>query len=142
MLGLTTEEKGFLLLPTLTKAEGTMGSLLGAGDKFYRTESGSVRKINKNGTNGNAGMIRTLMLPTFGKNEFRGSAKDRYKGSPNFHGAKASEGLRTSIHDPIYLNPSFAEMMMGFPAGYTHIELPPSETPSCRQSRKSSLKDL
>ncbi|HEX5704919.1 MAG TPA: hypothetical protein VFX97_17105 [Pyrinomonadaceae bacterium] len=67
------------------------------------------------------------MLPTIGKNEFKGSSKDRYRGSVNFHGAKMSEGLRTCEDDPIYLNPSFAEVVMGFPIGWT--ELDQSETP-------------
>ena len=68
-----------------------------------------------------------LWLPTMGENEYRGSSKKRYKGSPHFRGAKMSEGLRTCEDDPIYLNPSFGELVMGFPIGWTDLE--DSETP-------------
>ena len=70
---------------------------------------------------------KRLLLPTISKNEFKGSSRDRFRGSPNFHGAKMSEALRTSESDPIYLNPSFGELVMGFPIGWT--VLPLSETP-------------
>ncbi len=58
-------------------------------------------------------------LPTIGKNEFKGTSKSRYRGSPDFHGAKMSEGLRTCEADPIYLSPSFAELAMGWPIMWT-----------------------
>ena len=35
--------------------------------------------------------------------------------------AQMSEGLRSSSTDPIYLNPSFGEVVMGFPEGWTDI---------------------
>ena len=74
------------------------------------------------------------LLPTLGKNENKGSSRKRFDGSRHFRGAKMSEGVRTSEADPIYLNPWFAELAMGFPAGWT--VLPPSETPSSRKSSK------
>lgn len=66
----------------------------------------------------------SLSLPTVTANESKGSGKKRYRGSPNFRGAKMSEGLRTCETDPIYLNPSFAELTMGFPIGWTLLEMP------------------
>lgn len=78
-------------------------------------------------------------LPTLGANEFKGSAKDRYRDSENFHGAKMSEGLRTSSADPIYLNPCFGEVVMGYPIGWT--ELTPSETPSSHKSPHGSASE-
>jgi hypothetical protein len=72
------------------------------------------------------GVVRFL-LPTLGANEYRVSSKVRFKGSPHFHGAKTSEALRTCEGDPIYLNPSFAEAMMGFPPKWTDLDA--SETP-------------
>lgn len=62
-----------------------------------------------------------LSLPTTGKNEFKGSSKKRFIGSPDFRGAKMSEGLRTYSADPIYLNPSFAELVMMWPMGWTDL---------------------
>jgi hypothetical protein len=67
-----------------------------------------------------------LWLPTIGKNEYKGSSKARYVGSAAFRGAKMSEGLRTCETDPIYLNPCFAEIAMGWPMLWT--VLAPLET--------------
>jgi DNA-cytosine methyltransferase len=49
----------------------------------------------------------------------KGSSQKRYKGSPDFRGAKMSEGLRTCLSDPIYTHPNFAEAVMGFPKDWT-----------------------
>ena len=62
-----------------------------------------------------------FLLPTLSANESKGSGRDRYEGSQNFHGSKASEGLRTCAEDPIYLNPLFGERMMGLPEGWTDL---------------------
>mgnify|MGYP007071577764 CR=1 FL=1 len=100
-----------------------------------------MRKINRKGTDGSAGLTRSLriMLPTMGATEEKGTVKNRYVGSPNFRGSRTAEGLRTSSKDPIYLNPSFAEAIMGFPIGWT--ELSASETPSSRRARKQSQEE-
>lgn len=63
-----------------------------------------------------------LMLPTTGANEYKGSGKDRYINSTHFRGAKMSEGLRTCETDPIYLNPCFAEAMMGWPLEWSVLK--------------------
>ena len=68
--------------------------------------------------------IARLMLPTLSANEYKGSSRKKYIGSPDFHGAKTSEALRTCEDDPIYLNPSFGEIMMGYEIGYTLLETP------------------
>lgn len=62
------------------------------------------------------------LLPTLGKNEPKGAGRQRYRGSPEFRGAKMSEGLRSGPDDPIYLHPDFAEEVMGFPPGWTVLE--------------------
>ena len=67
------------------------------------------------------------LLPTLGRNEGKGASRKRYRNSPHFRGAKMAEALRTSIADPIYLNPCFAELAMGFPIGWTDLQH--SETP-------------
>src|SRR3990167_9218799 len=63
--------------------------------------------------------LKNALLPTIGANEYKGSGKNRYKGGADFRGAKMPEGLRTSKDDPIYLSPSFAEVVMGFPKNWT-----------------------
>lgn len=62
------------------------------------------------------------LLPTIGVNEYKGSGKYRYRGSPHFRGAKMSEGLRICETDPIYLHPSFAEHSMGWPVMWTELK--------------------
>lgn len=61
-------------------------------------------------------------LPTMGAMEGKGSSRKRYRGSPNFHGAKMSEGLRTSQECPPCTHPNFAEAMFGLPKDYTALE--------------------
>ena len=73
---------------------------------------------------GSVGLARLVqLLPTLTSSEFKGSGRNRYLGSKHFRGAKTSEGLRTTSTDPIYLNPLFAEAMMGFPQGWTDLKL-------------------
>ena len=78
--------------------------------------------------------LTRLSLPTLTTSEAKGCVAGRYRGSPDFRGAKTSEALRTSKGNPAYLNPSFVEAIMGFPIGWT--ELNASEMPSSRRSRK------
>lgn len=70
-------------------------------------------------------------LPTIVKSEGKGSARKRYVNSALFRGAKMSEGLRTCEEDPIYLNPCFAEVVMGWPMGWTDLQ--PLETAKFRE---------
>ena len=80
-----------------------------------------------NPRNGFPVAVKRLFLPTLGRQEPKGAARNRFRGSPHFRGAKMSEGLRICADDPIYLHPSFAEAVMGFPIGWTELE--PVETP-------------
>ena len=75
-----------------------------------------------------------LSLPTTVANEYSGTSKKRFVGSPHFRGAKMSEGLRTCETDPRYLNPSFAELVMGWPLGWTGPE--PLETDKFQEWRQ------
>jgi len=61
-------------------------------------------------------------LPTICKSESKGSGRRRWRGSPDYRGAKMSEGLRTCREDPIYLTPSFGEIAMGFPLMWTELQ--------------------
>ncbi|MBU0383818.1 hypothetical protein KN515_19725, partial [Acinetobacter baumannii] len=60
--------------------------------------------------------------PTLGANEGKGSSKKRYRGSKEYRGAKMCEALRICEDDPIYLNPSFAELTMMWPLGWTDLK--------------------
>jgi len=67
-----------------------------------------------------------LSLPTPVASEYKGTTRNRFVGSEKYRGTKMSEALRTCESDPIYLNPSFAELTMMFPMGWT--DLRPLET--------------
>lgn len=71
------------------------------------------------------------LLPTISKSDGKGCAKKRFKGSPEYKGSKMTEGVRTSLNDPIYLHPNFAAEVMGYPKNWAH-----TETPSSRKSQK------
>ena len=113
-----------VMLPTPQAADATTGRIIGKNDKFVKLKSGTFRKINQNGTNGSLGLTRTLMftIPTPLSTENRGAGRKRYRGSKNYRGAKASEALRTSFNDPIYLNPYFGEWMMNYPIGASNLK--------------------
>ena len=61
-------------------------------------------------------------LPTPMAEEGAGCSRKRYRGSPNFRGTRTAEGLRTSYDCPKFLNPSFAEALMGLPKDFTLLE--------------------
>lgn len=118
-----TDVTEFGLLPTPMASDASQGAIIGKNDQYYITKTGMPRKINGQGTSGSVGLARLArLLPTMGANEFKGASRNRYVGSKHFRGAKMSEGLRTTSTDPIYLNPSFAEIVMGFPRGWTDLE--------------------
>ena len=96
-------------------ASGLLPTLLGQGGWSIRS-----------GPTNHRAAWRCLMLPTPGANEYKGSSRLRYRNSTHFRGAKTSEGLRTCVDDPIYLNPLFGELMMGYAKDYTDLETPSS----------------
>jgi len=60
-------------------------------------------------------------LPTVVKVDSKGTSRKRFRGSLDFRGGKAIEGLRTSLNDPLYIHPDFAEWMMGWPIEWTGL---------------------
>jgi hypothetical protein len=63
-----------------------------------------------------------LHLPTITANETKGSSRKRFINSPDFRGAKMSEGLRISTSCPQYTHPDFAELTMGWIIGWTDLK--------------------
>ena len=61
-------------------------------------------------------------LPTIGANEYRGTSSKRWRGSPDYHGAKMAEGMRTGPDDPAYLNPCFGDWVMGWVTGWSDLK--------------------
>jgi hypothetical protein len=90
-------------------------------------------------------LTTTLMLPTCTASDSETHPTVKMKqDSPNSDALRASAKSRNYSDAPIYLNPSFAELVMGFPQDWTTISaenaLKLLETQSSRKSRKSSEK--
>jgi len=117
-------EIGYGLLPTPNKSE--RGGKQTPGSQLALIKA--LQGWQKDG--------RRAFIPTIGKNESKGASSDRYRGSESYHGAKAAEALRSSSTSPLYTHPLFAELMMGFPIGWTELE--PAATPSSPKSPNSS----
>ncbi len=112
-----TCENESILLPTICTQGGTT-----VRSKTKRENGSQEQMQTRLYHSGYKKLFPNGRLPTLGANEGKGSSRDRYKGSPNFRGAKMSEGLRTTLDCPIYLNPSFGELVMGLPKDYTALE--------------------
>ena len=110
-----TEEIESGLLLTLTKQ-------MRAEDPI-EMRARAQKKNYKNGTVYNSLVSQLIygLIPTIGKNEGKGASQMRFRGSQEYRGAKTAEFMRTSKEDPLYLHPSFAEAMMGFPEGWTEL---------------------
>ena len=122
-LGLHTEETAFLLLPTLTASDSAQGAIIGKADRFYLTQNGTPRKINKKGSNGSLGLTRYLkILPTLTATAHKGTCKTRFQGSEHYKGATPMEAIRIQESDPLYLGPSWAESFMGYPTRWTELK--------------------
>jgi hypothetical protein len=86
-----------------------------------------------------------LMLPTpMAAPLAKGDRKDNFVGSKSSKYLRTSSGLRTCAEDPIYLNPCFAELVMGFPRDWSLISGESAsrlwEIRSFRPVRKSQAK--
>ena len=122
--------RGGELFHVLIQVEYTYENACGLSLPTPRSCTAMAARITENTANAKFPNLETVLarlsLPTLGANEAKGSSRKRYIGSPDFRGAKMSEGLRTCETDPIYLNPLFAELVMMWPLGWT--DLKPLET--------------
>ena len=64
----------------------------------------------------------SFSLPTPCAHEGLGTSTKRFRGSPHYRGAKTAEALRTSSSDAQYTHPRFADLIMGFPIGWSALE--------------------
>ena len=126
--GRTSQESFAYYDPDTSSLRMSQGSFMSAELTFLQTLPRAVlmlrcRLYELTGSEQTTGVnVNSFLLPTMGANEYKGSGRDRFRGSPYFRGAKMSEGLRTCEEDPIYLSPSFGELVMGFPVGWTDLE--------------------
>jgi hypothetical protein len=61
------------------------------------------------------------LWPTLTASEYKGVPRNRYLGSKTYRGDKLASYFRRCESDPCYLNPSYAEVYMGYPAGHTDL---------------------
>lgn len=57
-----TDATGYVLLPTPTASDGLQGCIIGEDDTFRTTESGTLRKVNRNGIDGSIGLGRLVQM--------------------------------------------------------------------------------
>ena len=105
------------LLPTPMASDAGTGEIIGEHDRFVTNSAGTLRKINRNGTDGSVGLARMArLLPTPTAQESRGNASvDRGK-------FKLTDEI-ARIYSPgggaSQLNPLYVGDMMGFPVDWT-----------------------
>lgn len=125
------------LLPSPVASDATTGAIIGKCDKFVATGNGTLRKVNRNGTNGSVGLARMVqLLPT--PNAAEGE-KYTTKYNPNSQMGKGLTAMAVNALLPTpqtrdykgechmtqsclpntfqtsQLNPLFVTEMMGFP---------------------------
>jgi hypothetical protein len=132
-----TPENGSPLLPTPVASDCGPTAIIGKNDTFKMNKSGTLRKINQNGTDGSLGLTRTMkLLPTptanLEKGYSPGTADKKIKGiKTRDSGAMIGSGLNNEKELRSYyhwegqnlLNPLFLELMMGFPEQWTEINV-------------------
>jgi hypothetical protein len=113
-----------------------MVAVIGESDQFRTLPSGRIRKMNKNGIDGSAGLAREIaMLPTPQTMDFmepktpkaiNKEMNETRPGRTNFANLKEvipyGQELQTGTKTGLKLQPAFVEWMMGYPSNYTSLE--------------------
>ena len=112
--------------PTPVASDATTGAIIGKNDKFKILESGAMRKINQNGTDGSIGLARfAKFFPTPNSSDHRNRGNPEDPCIQRRINMGKQVGLTMTVSRE--LNPNWVEWLMGFPIGWT--ELNASETP-------------
>ena len=110
------------MLPTPTASDAGPAAILNENTNIVFTSKGTPRKVSNNGVNGSLGLARTVMLlPTPSAHEHKYRLKGNSQASRCLE-AKARKTV-TTTGEKMCLNPQFVEWMMGFPTGWTDLEL-------------------
>jgi len=112
--------------PTPQATDGSVGSVIADDDTFFYNESGNLRKVNKKGTEGSAGLARMVVIekwPTPRQSEHKGCGK---KGSKSHKHMLNRNYLCAVIQDneeeTKHLNPAWTELLMLWPENWTSLE--------------------
>ena len=107
-----TKEKEFSLFPTPTTQD----------TPHKKMEIKNGRRVSKTGSTHSLNIVDYIkMLPTPVASMWRGAAKTRYLGGKNYKASFTQEALRNGESDPQYINPSYVELIMGFPDKWTDL---------------------
>src|SRR3990167_186026 len=140
-----TKENGFSSLPTPTVMDSISTEKMEG--KFTKTKNGTYRQWNPKGYNRPLNLSRMAswrMFPTPNANMYRDTGKAEkliaQKGKHMITTAKTVAEMSPLEwnRDGGQLNPTWVEWLMGFPLGWTELDV--SETQSFRKSRSSSAK--
>lgn len=117
-----TGATGYALLPTLTAADSAQGEVIGENDTFRTTATGTLRKVNRNGTDGSIGLGRLVKLwPTPQAGDYR--SPNRNPGSKGGAKQPPQSGHALPALAGGHLNPVWTEWLMGYPAGWTELNV-------------------
>ena len=127
-----TAGNGCLLLPTVTASDATLGAM---ARKYELSRTGHWVRIGRKNGGCTPPLPNRLVLRESGQG--LPNASDP---SPNLTDSKGAPESRTSSAERVYLSPSFAEAIQGFPEKYTSLGSDALATAFARKSPKSSGK--
>lgn len=138
---------GGTLWPTPQAVDGSAGGIISPDDTYVQKESGSFRKINRNGTDGSMGLARMVKLwPTPSQRDYKGTSaeeglirndgKSRMDQLPNavkfwpmprefmYKDSVVDRG-KGNIGEKVggQLNPDWVGQLMGYPEGWTDLDV-------------------
>lgn len=91
-----TDATGYVLLPTPTASDGLQGCIIGEDDTFRTTESGTLRKVNRNGIDGSIGLGRLVQMwptPTVA-DTFTGNLTSSQQKPGSMHSVNLSDAVK------------------------------------------------
>ncbi len=127
---MSEKDSGLSLLPTPVKSDASIASLITKEMRFHVTKNGTWRKISNSGQDGSVGLTRTLKLPTPKHSDrLTAGVKACKPGQQQHLSSTVREVLTISKTDNRLLSAEFVEQIMGFPMGWTDLEIENTDLP-------------
>ena len=135
------------LWPSPVASDGSCGGIISPNDTYVQKESGLLRKITRNGTDGSVGLARMVKLcPTPTQRDYKGTSaeeglirndgKSRMDQLPNavkfwptprqfMYKDSMTDRNKGNIGEKVggQLNPDWVEQLMNFPEGWTNLDV-------------------
>ena len=141
------KEKDGGYLPSPVATDATAGAIISKDDTYKMTKNGTLRKYNRQGTNGSIGLARyvqffpTPLASSYGTQKSRPGNKARpsletmarknlwptptardYKDNGKSPAELARNSKTLATHAGGQLNPQWVEWLMGYPVGWTELK--------------------